>query len=35
VEPARLLTRDELETRVFAALGADHTAHLTMPEKVA
>lgn len=35
VEPARLLTLDELETRVYAALGADHADHLAMPEKVA
>jgi hypothetical protein len=33
-EPARLLTMDELETRVYAALGADHADHLLMPEKV-
>lgn len=35
VEPACLLTRDELETRVYAALAADHADHLTMPEKAA
>jgi hypothetical protein len=35
VEPARLLTMDELEARVYDALGADHTDHLTMPEKAA
>ena len=35
VEPARLLTRDDLETRVYAALGADHADHLSMPEKAA
>ena len=35
VEPARLLTTDELETRVYAALGADHAAHLTMPQHAA
>jgi hypothetical protein len=35
VEPARLLTMDELETRVSDALGADHVDHLTMPEKAA
>ena len=35
VEPARLLTADELETRVHAALGADHADHLTMPKQVA
>jgi hypothetical protein len=31
VEPARLLTADELEERVDAALGADHAVHLAMP----
>jgi hypothetical protein len=35
VEPARLLTTAELESRVYAALGADHADHLTMPEKAA
>jgi hypothetical protein len=35
VEPARLLPTDELETRVYDALGADHADHLTMPEKAA
>jgi transposase len=35
VEPARPLTRDELETRVYAALGADHADHLSMPDKAA
>jgi hypothetical protein len=35
VEPARLLPLEELETRVYAALGVDHADHLTMPEKVA
>jgi transposase len=35
VEPARLLTMDELETRVYAALGADQADHLTMPKKAA
>jgi DDE superfamily endonuclease len=35
VEPARLLTMDELETRVYAALGADHADHLAMPQQVA
>jgi hypothetical protein len=35
VEPTRLLTMDELETRVYAALGADHADHLLMPEKAA
>jgi DDE superfamily endonuclease len=34
-EPARLLTMDELETRVYDALGADHTAHLTLPKHAA
>jgi hypothetical protein len=31
VEPARLLTTAELEARVYAALDATPTAHLTMP----
>jgi DDE superfamily endonuclease len=31
VEPARLLTADELERRVYAALAATPTAHLTLP----
>jgi hypothetical protein len=31
VEPARLLTSDDLEARVYAALDATPTAHLTMP----
>jgi hypothetical protein len=35
VEPARLLTADELETRAYDALGADHADHLTMPKKAA
>jgi DDE superfamily endonuclease len=35
VEPARLLTIDELESRVYDALGADHTPHLTMPKQAA
>jgi transposase len=35
VEPARLLTLDELEARVYDALGADHADHLVMPEKAA
>ena len=35
VEPARLLTLDELETRVYEALGADRTDHLTMPKHAA
>jgi transposase len=35
VEPARLLTRDELEARVYDALGADLADHLVMPDKVA
>jgi len=34
-EPARLLTVDELETRVYDALGADHADHLTMPKQAA
>jgi hypothetical protein len=35
VEPARLPTMEELEARVYDALGADLADHLTMPEKVA
>jgi hypothetical protein len=35
VEPTRLLTMDELETRVYDALSADHADHLPMPEKAA
>ena len=35
VEPTRLLTMEELETRVYDALGADHADHRTMPEKAA
>jgi hypothetical protein len=35
VEPARLLTLEELETRVYDALGADHADHLTMPKQAA
>ena len=35
VEPARLLTLEELECRVYAALGADHADHLTMPKHAA
>jgi hypothetical protein len=35
VEPARLLTAAELEERVYAALGADHADHLTMPKHAA
>ncbi len=35
VEPARLLTMEELERRVRDALGADHTDRLTMPQKPA
>jgi transposase len=35
VEPARLLSVAELEARVYAALGADHADHLTMPEQAA
>ena len=31
VEPARLLTTEELQQRVYAALGAHHAAHLTLP----
>jgi hypothetical protein len=29
------LTMDELEARVYDALGADHADHLAMPEKAA
>ena len=32
VEPARLLTAAELEERVYAALGAAHADHLSMPQ---
>jgi hypothetical protein len=35
VEPARLLTVAELEERVYAALGAEHAAHLSMPKQAA
>lgn len=35
VEPARLLRMEELESRIYDALGADHADHLVMPEKVA
>jgi hypothetical protein len=35
VEPTRLLSMEELEARVSAALGADHADHLFMPQKVA
>jgi hypothetical protein len=35
VEPARLLTMEELECRVYDALGADHADHLTMPKHAA
>ncbi len=34
-EPARLLSMEELEARVYAALAADHADHLTMPQKAA
>ena len=34
-EPARLLTMEELECRVYDALGADHADHLTMPNLAA
>ena len=34
-EPARLLTMEELECRVYDALGADHADHLTMPKQAA
>jgi DDE superfamily endonuclease len=32
VEPARLLTAAELESRVYAALGAAHADHLALPQ---
>ncbi|HEY7031811.1 MAG TPA: transposase [Thermomicrobiales bacterium] len=35
VEPARLLTMEELECRVYDALGAAHADHLTMPRHAA
>ena len=35
VAPTRLLSMEELEARVAAALGANHADHLTMPPKVA
>jgi hypothetical protein len=35
VEPGRLLPTTELEERVSAALGADHAARLTIPDRVA
>jgi hypothetical protein len=35
VEPARSLTMDELEARVYEALGARHADHLAMPEQAA
>jgi transposase len=35
LEPARLLTVPEVEERVYAALGADHADHLTMPKHAA
>jgi hypothetical protein len=35
VEPARLLTMEELECRVSDALGADHADHLAMPKQAA
>jgi hypothetical protein len=35
VEPARLLTTEELGCRVYDALGADHADRLTMPKKAA
>jgi hypothetical protein len=34
-EPARLLTMEELECRVYDALGADHADHLSMPKQAA
>ena len=35
VESVRLLPTTDLEERVSAALGADHAAHLAMPDRVA
>lgn len=35
VEPARLLTLEELECRVYDALAADHADHLAMPKPAA
>jgi hypothetical protein len=35
VEPARRLTPDEPEARVYDALGADHADHLTMLDHAA
>ncbi len=35
VEPARLLTAQEVEERACTALGATHEAHLALPKKVA
>lgn len=35
VEPARLLSAAELEERVYAALGAEHADHLSMPKQAA
>jgi hypothetical protein len=35
VEPARLLSVAELEDRVYAALGAEHADHLSMPKHAA
>jgi transposase len=35
VEPARLLTADELESRAYAALGVAAADHLTMPKHAA
>jgi hypothetical protein len=35
VESARLLTMDELETRVYADLGAGYADHLPLPETAA
>ena len=32
VEPARLLATEELEARVYAALGATHADHLALPQ---
>jgi hypothetical protein len=34
-EPARLLSAEELESRVYEALGVDAADHLTMPKHAA
>ena len=35
VEPARLLTLEELQSRVYDALGAEHAVPLSMPKQAA